>query len=67
MGSTPSTAHRLEIRRALHLQPSIEKLWKEASAAANELSQQWAVRQVQPIASKFAERCIYNLLSRNCK
>ena len=31
---------------------------KSSSTAANELSRQWAVPRVQPIASKFAERCI---------
>jgi hypothetical protein len=31
---------------------------KSSSTVANELLKQWAVRQVQPIAPKFAERCI---------
>ena len=54
MGSTLSTAHRLEIRRALYLtlsnnkEDSYKQSWlrgdKVSSTAANELSQQWAVR-----------------------
>ena len=42
-----STAHRLDIRRALRLRPSNNKyspMIMPTSAAANELSRQWAVR-----------------------
>ena len=36
-----------------------------ASTAANELSHQWDVPQVLPIGSKFAEHCIYTILTTN--
>ncbi len=61
MGGTLSTAHRSKICRALYLHHSINKFIsrdKSSSTSANELSRQWAVPHVQPIASKFAERCI---------
>ena len=49
MGSTLSTAHRFEIRRALYLTPSNKKLGesdKGQSTATNELPHQWAVREL---------------------
>ena len=61
MGSTLSTAHRFEIRRALYLTPSNKKIGAVIRGHLLPLTnylQQWAVRLVQPIALKFAERCI---------
>ena len=46
MGSTLSTAHRLEFCRALYLHHSNNKTsgYNVTSTAANKISQQWAVR-----------------------
>ena len=43
--------------------PPLFCCYNGASTAANKISQQWVVPQVQPIVSNFAERCICTILT----